>query len=204
MKKVKIKKMLNESLDFQLDGALRFGNNDVAVRAKSDNAITYCLKRVDDSLRIYQGDFRSIERQKKEDKLEHKDSWYTIIFDESYQSSVHDPHDRNVILGVKFHTYITIHGNQLVSMDVSARFDAIETVDRLDPNLTVDYKYSESEGKWRTYTSASTFNTYDEYESRKFACALMLIQKVIIPKMVDIKKRVFNCSEIELVEEYPY
>tara|TARA_R100001082_G_C4360116_1_gene158901 strand:+ start:1574 stop:2176 length:603 start_codon:yes stop_codon:yes gene_type:complete len=200
MKKVKIKKMLNKLLDSELKNALRFGNNDVAVRADSDNAIAYCLKRVDGSLRIYQGDFRSIERQKKEDELQHKDSWYTIIFDESCKLSVHDPLDKNVILGVEFHTYITMHGNQLVSMDVSARFD-----DTLEPNLTVDYKFSESEGKWRNYTNASTFNTYDEYESRKFACALMLIQKVIIPKMVDTKKRIFNnCSQIELVEEYPY
>ena len=208
MKKVKLEKMLNEVLDNNLKTQLKNSGSEMTFKGGKNNAVTYGLKRLSDKLSIRGQDYRTQKQKKENPEPKHEEMYYNFTHEEVCRVEINDPHDTNESFGVTFYTDISIHGNTLGNIRIQAsfieniRFNRTSDYGSLRPNVRVWFKFNEKSNQWESDISSSTMNTEDIREVRKFACALMLVNKVVIPKCKQIKDRIIHTPQLEPCEEY--
>ena len=198
MKRIKLEKMLDELFDSNLKHALRNSNNDVCVQERKNKKIIYRLKRMSDNLGIRIVDDRLPKDQK--DEIKHEDAFYRVSYRELCYVS-HQGQDAGTVLGVEFYTDLMFVGNKLLSCSVVASFVKNENLnephDSLRPSVSVSWKIRKG-GNFGFSLGCSSFSNDDYFEIRKYASALALVKKVIVPKMKTITDGIWNLPRITI------
>ena len=201
MFRTKIEKLIDKDFDSHLKNSLVgiSSHNDICVESASSKDITYRLKRMSDELSISVSDYRSKHVDKIEDLL-HDNAYYRITYIENCLLS-HREKGLGSILGVEFLTELQLFGSDLHSMQITARFvnneNYTEPHDSLRPDVSVYYKLRDN-GEFSFDINCSTFRNKSFFEVRKYASALTLVEKVIVPKMRNIHDNVKGTHRINL------
>ena len=210
MKKVKLEKMLNEVLDNNLRTQLKNSGSEMTMKGGKSNSVTYSLKRLSDKLSFHGQDYRTMKQKEANPEPKHEDMFYSFAHEEICRVEINDPHDTNESFGVKFYTDISISGNRLGNINIHAsfieniRFNRTNDYGSLRPSVDVWFRFNESNNEWKASVNCSTMNSSDTRDVRKYACALMLANKIVIPKCKQIKDSIFHTSQLELCEEFKH